>query len=293
MTYSLRKLAALGLALALLASTTSGAQETTWYQVELIIFEQVNTADLASERWPVDPGKPSALEAAIVLDEPDQGLVTPYRPGAEPRPVPYRRLEAQALQLTPVHRSLERAAHMQPILHAGWRQPVASEQNARPIRIRGGRTYFVSHLDPDPGAPSSVTVDRPRPAPPWARPTAWSQSLWQPGVERVPAIEGTIVLSRARYLHIETDLVYTRPMPASIRDARPPLVLVNGRRAWRGELLRVRLRAHRRMRSDELHYIDHPGFGVLVRLTPYEIREGESRADTETDLQPGAAPAPE
>ena len=37
----------------------------------------------------------------------------------------------------------------------------------------------------------------------------------------------------------------------------------------------VVLRQHRRMRSNELHYIDHPLFGLLVRITPYETAKPE------------------
>jgi len=37
----------------------------------------------------------------------------------------------------------------------------------------------------------------------------------------------------------------------------------------------VTLQEHRRMRSRELHYLDHPLFGVLVLITPYELPEPE------------------
>ena len=34
---------------------------------------------------------------------------------------------------------------------------------------------------------------------------------------------------------------------------------------------RYRMQARRRMRSGELHYIDHPLMGVLIKITPYEL----------------------
>jgi hypothetical protein len=40
----------------------------------------------------------------------------------------------------------------------------------------------------------------------------------------------------------------------------------------------VAMRQHRRMRSKELHYIDHPLFGVLIRIIPYEKPTDEDRA---------------
>lgn len=55
---------------------------------------------------------------------------------------------------------------------------------------------------------------------------------------------GTVQVSRARFLHLNMDLL--------LRDAAGSYRFTN----------------HRRMRSNELHYIDHPMFGVLVIATP-------------------------
>ena len=55
---------------------------------------------------------------------------------------------------------------------------------------------------------------------------------------------GTVQLSRSRFLHLDLDLL--------LRDANGSYRFTN----------------HRRMRSNELHYIDHPMFGVVVITTP-------------------------
>ena len=49
-----------------------------------------------------------------------------------------------------------------------------------------------------------------------------------------------------------------------------------------------RLEATRRMRSRELHYYDHPMFGVLVKVTPYGVQEQPEPAG-----DPTTAPADE
>ena len=56
-------------------------------------------------------------------------------------------------------------------------------------------------------------------------------------------------MSRGRYLHLDTDLV--------LRDA------VSAQP--------YRIRLHRRLRSEELHHLDHPAIGVLVRIDPIAI----------------------
>jgi hypothetical protein len=69
------------------------------------------------------------------------------------------------------------------------------------------------------------------------------------------AVTGTVRMYRARYLHLEANLSYSRDGTASST--------------------RFSLRESRRMRSGELHYLDHPLFGVLVRATPYQAPGGE------------------
>ncbi|MCC6303288.1 MAG: peptidoglycan binding protein CsiV [Gammaproteobacteria bacterium] len=64
-------------------------------------------------------------------------------------------------------------------------------------------------------------------------------------------IDGAVRVSRNRFLHVDVDLLLRENGPT---DA--------GRT--------FRLRQSRRVSSGELHYFDHPAFGVLVKLTPYE-----------------------
>jgi hypothetical protein len=54
-------------------------------------------------------------------------------------------------------------------------------------------------------------------------------------------MEGTIKVSVGRYLHVDLDLLLGKS---------------------------YRMQAHRRMRSKELHYIDHPKMGALVLISP-------------------------
>ena len=63
------------------------------------------------------------------------------------------------------------------------------------------------------------------------------------------ALEGTLTLWMSRYLHVEADLVYQQ------KDAKD-------------HLHPYRLTETRRLRSNELHYLDHPSFGMLIQLTP-------------------------
>lgn len=58
-------------------------------------------------------------------------------------------------------------------------------------------------------------------------------------------IDGTIAVRRGRYLHADIDLVYKKDVTA-------------------------RLTQSRRLRSKEVHYIDHPLFGVILSVSPIQ-----------------------
>lgn len=74
--------------------------------------------------------------------------------------------------------------------------------------------------------------------------------------DRTANLSGTLRLSVSRYLHLETDLRLT-----------------DTRAGYEQDVPVYRLQQSRRMRSGELHYIDHPRFAVLAVITPYTPAE--------------------
>jgi Peptidoglycan-binding protein, CsiV len=83
------------------------------------------------------------------------------------------------------------------------------------------------------------------------------------GVLGVANPAGTIRLSLTRFLHVKLDLSYVDSQAAQPGTAAAP-----------GDLTelpiapRYHLDAERTTRSGELHYFDHPAFGVLIKVTP-------------------------
>ena len=80
-------------------------------------------------------------------------------------------------------------------------------------------------------------------------------------------IEGTIKIVLGRYLHIYTDMIYRQPNenynPAMIGEAAQPYK-------------QFPIKSHRRMRSKELHYLDHPMVGILVMAMPVKKEKEET-----------------
>ena len=85
----------------------------------------------------------------------------------------------------------------------------------------------------------------------WRQPAVSSKDatpVYVSGSTKTGTLVGTAKVSVRRYLHLDLDLLLQSP-----GGPAPGL---------------FRMQAHRRMRSGELHYIDHPAMGALVRITP-------------------------
>jgi len=76
-----------------------------------------------------------------------------------------------------------------------------------------------------------------------------------------PYITGTVKLIMSRYLHLNVNLQYHRPDIENTADQAFHVYPVVD---------------ERRMRSKEIHYIDHPLVGIIVLATPYKILNHES-----------------
>jgi hypothetical protein len=82
---------------------------------------------------------------------------------------------------------------------------------------------------------------------------------------------GTVRVHLSRFLHITLDLTYQGSAEsgpgASAGDGLSEIAVAP----------QYRLSATRSARSNELHYFDHPAFGVLVRVTPVPAPDGAGR----------------
>ncbi len=188
------------------------------------------------------------------------------------------------------------------LFHQGWVQPVASQEEALPVIIdRSG------DLDIHPRLQGSVTLYRSRylhlqtnlwlntlgdyfdldwqiPAPPLSPPSrvftvaeaprsiiqmhpgTAPQPAGTPGNDEVFITEqerawsgGSITVGESGLLNLETGVLHER-----LSSRRHP--------PWRWKHA-VKMQQSRRMRSEEVHYMDHPLLGVVVKLTPLEPDE--------------------
>ncbi len=88
-------------------------------------------------------------------------------------------------------------------------------------------------------------------------------------------ITGTISLHKSRFLHITPDLELQQYVQGYIDNPDDPY---SAERQWL-PLRAAHLDRSRRMRSDEIHYLDHPLLGILVKVSP--LAEAENTPDTD------------
>lgn len=133
--------------------------------------------------------------------------------------------------------------------------------------------------------------------------TGWLQPV-DAGAESIPVliqtgdryadffeIEGTIAVSRSRFLHVETDLWFTQfvekneqelPLPDIVNDFDIETRLKYGdlveAERQRDNFIRIQshsMKLSRRMRSATLHYLDNPYFGVLIQIDEFKYEPPE------------------
>jgi hypothetical protein len=177
--------------------------------------------------------------------------------------IAFQVLRAEELQLTDHIKSLEHNNAKKVLLHVGWRQPL--QENAAGVPV-----HIYSHSNDQ-----SIESDKPGTIPDTvnAQPEVLNNL---PDQENNPVnaenelvgraenfIDGTITLILTRYLHLKTHMLYFNPnvdLARQIAEQDNSTPVVD----------RFLLKESRRVKRKELHYLDHPYFGILARVTRYE-----------------------
>jgi len=245
--------------------------------------------------------------------------------GASPGLVPFQLLGASELQLVPIAKKLAASKDYQIIMHIAWRQPTLDPDKSLPVYVyQGVELPAAARLKAEAqaaagkqGAGASrftnvavgdFTVDSSQ----YGRLLPVTEVDINTGPVVNP-FSGTLRLSVSRYLHFEADLNYRLPMlkeevvsldstatgydsasgtqhfASSGQAGEKPQTTVRKRQT----LQTFHLYESRRMRSKEIHYLDHPMFGVVARVVPYGVAKAEADFDPASQaFTPGEPGAP-
>lgn len=230
----------------LLLTSSLMAEESRWYQVEVVLFAHNSQTFRDTEYWPIDY-RPPSIEGAL-------GLL-PAEPDSTIGPAAFSTVRLEARQLMAEAERIRADQSLSLLSHLGWYQPGLASEQARGVYIRVPQDGDL--ITEQPLSDTETELPAPR----------------QP-----PVLEGVLTLSLSRYLHMNVDLLYRQAI-ATIPNTAVGTVESGSlyqsseeTHAWRPESAWqvYRLEETRRMRSNELHYLDHPLFGALILITPVE-----------------------
>lgn len=274
----------------ILATTTALAAnekaEIPWYEVEVIIFTNQKKLADKTETWPENvttsgynqiidlalpgfsPLKPNLppvnTQAALKSSSITTGSDDIYGNGA------YVLLDKDFFQLSNIANKINSSSQYDVVLHLAWRQPTLDEDKSIPVFVFND----MLQRDPSPQPPTAPRMDD-------------NYDFYVNAMETGPKyywLSGTLKLSVSRYLHFESDLhMKLRTTRQEVIEESPPTesggfgsffgmsreptpIMIE-----RPVLQDYRLYETRRMRSKEIHYLDHPLMGIVVKVTPYEI----------------------
>lgn len=297
--------------------------EQRWYKVELVAFSYLSQIGMGQERWPAQP-EPLDLSAAVELTERGKSRPGQGQPAISVvNPVAFQRLPNNELTLKADATAISRSKGRHLLLHTAWLQPALERQQALAVHLRGKEIFspvpapgsaFVDQDDfqrgdlvPTNSPPLAATPASDAPAAPGKEPAvAEAPQVYlrvppnkqrdrnrrgrtgsgQPSIGDTSAVpgpesdvnilDGSFTVSIGRYLHVWIDLMYREPIAISPESNREYREFI---------LAPYRISMHRRMRSNELHYIDHPLVGMLVKITRHEFQKNDKKNEFQgTDL---------
>lgn len=254
--------------------------EPAWYEIEVLIFARQTLEPGHAEIWSrflnvSFPAKLIAMDTDFHASNLSYVAVPAAQSSdpasqAEPKLVPvlppYTHIGPKNTALNQARQRLQRSGKFEILSHYHWVQPLVDRKESLPLLIQAGKVYGDQY-----------------------------------------ELEGTVSLSVSRYLHIDAELwlssfTENQALPDTWREntysnsydtttqlsnvqqtqskqctkhfnpASPQVSEEPGTRITDYITTQIaELKQSRRMRSGEIHYLDHPLFGVIVTVNPYII----------------------
>ena len=283
-------------ALLLGGAVAAESQGVNWYTVELIVFAHTDASLLDDEVWLEDPGLPPIDESVELVDAAGIALDGEPAAGGSSASRTFRLVGPSHYRLSGVYGRLQSSPDYRPLLHIAWRQPGLSKRRARHARVQGFVNDASASQGSSAGPRSRLVIDGTvrlhfrrfihldadllyyRDAPP---PPSHAQGRTAPS--STPSLPAAAVGQPPSSTDAPTspssvedgDAVVVSPLPSesslgtSAAAGGESPGSSEGRRwsADDGPPVAYRMTASRRMRRGELHYLDHPLFGVVILVT--------------------------
>lgn len=222
-------------------------------------------------------------------------------------------LSKNSLQLSELASNIARQSNTSPLLHVGWRQEVLVGQDIAPFfRLFGGQNFALNY-----DATGAALMDEPQqeeyPLP--IDPEKSTEELEQPNLidqikraladpyfvidesaqdqvkhevqQRVPELwelDGLFkvflrYIQNVPYLHIESQLDFRAPASDTPSSDLDQSTLIEEQQIPLTRLQNFQFSQVRRVISKQMHYFDHPLFGMVVQIRRFEQPQREDAAN--------------
>ena len=271
------------LPLLLLANIVSVNAEERRFEIELLVFQRnIDIKDM-KEKFSTEPLLLDTQESISMLNAlPDKNCIPNQACLHIANPViiddayfndvnnGFEFLDSSHLQLIKQRQKLHAHASFTPVLHAVWRMPVYDRATAKPIHLFAGKNFA---LEEQKQAIESKYIN------------AVLSDKW--------AIDGDFKIYLEHYLFIDSQLIIrqqtTRDVPIVQPEENLDLNIISSENGVEvmdvnretetvttqkeQVIAEVLFDQNRRLRSEEIHYLDHPLMGIIVQIR--KIPEGE------------------
>lgn len=238
----------------LLCSTFSINAEERWFEVEVLVVQRNTNLNKLSEKLSSEALFVNTDNSISMLKEDPAGRTNPVvitQQEFDNNGNNFKLLDSSHLELTEQRRKLAAHAAYTPVLHMAWRMPVESRNSAKPIYLFAGENLAL---------------------------TSQSGNKW--------AIDGNFKIYLDHYLFIDSQLIVRQKKIQDAIKVQPahldnlnvvesengveiialntePASFENKQRVIIEEIL---FDQNRRLRSEEIHYLDHPLMGIIVQI---------------------------
>lgn len=235
----------------LLAIPGTSYAKRTGYIVELIIFEDTRGLYAHSEDWRFNDKLLHSQKSANA-----------HSTNKDPQ---YARLDWNKGKLTSKLKHIINSPNYNVLVSRRWKQTGLDRKKAISIPLSTKPELTITDTGSE--AETLTTGETPFTDSSGTGPEQINMDNLQNTGEMTTWISGQVTLIMSRYLHFNVDLHYYKPQTSE-----------SGERKY----VSYPVFSERRMKSKEVHYIDHPLVGVIVLATPYKIKQGDDDKKTAT-----------
>ena len=227
-----------------------------YYDIEIVIIENMTEEQKNSENWPLQVNMVQA-EKTVQLGQP---VLSEWLPKDVDLKSSYKVLKSRNYKLTEEVKKISESKTQRVIFHTAWRQPGLDKNQALPV-------YFKREIEAPPVIEDENNLEQN------------AEQAVPSKVKTTPSVlEGILRVTLARYLHLEAELTYQDKLPEIVATDNPFSVLDNEstrEKIQKQGVIHLKQK-RRRIRSNELHYVDHPVLGILINITRYEKPEDKN-----------------